>query len=523
MCRQTGVHGLNEILADIQLVQESNALAAEYLRGIILALIGTQAMVAARILKDEETADWKKKAAHSFLQDVCKAPLHQAIDEHSRWFVRTSWDQLALGIYCASLMLKELEQSESSWRVAFPPELLAIGKARLERSDSGGQTGSWVWWAARGTLRNVEPRPEGFVKSLAESMDFSPQAAAFWRFFPRDVPSGMLLNMAKGQKQSVDIGMLQGWWYDALRGRRDVDFAELQNRARMLSRVRLNLESKRRAGRISLYDWCERIADISRDNPADPRSGEWTALEIVRQIASLMVAEPLFDADYIKGARRGPIQLPCVHPANFQLPIEWLKGGEPRWEQWSALVRKGRGKDGVAMVPRVERIVDIRYTPLSRLSSLFTSVNPVRGLGLVLYGLLRKCFDLPALWNGPGHSDVLRMLPTLLLKEMTCSSWTLGVLQGCLQPRATENLFLKGLGRFDYYVDNDMLHDPVSFLGAAQVRDALEKCQSVLEENQLSTLDHKARQLTPISIRQLIQPDWAKAFSTIQEDSIAHD
>jgi hypothetical protein len=109
------------------------------------------------------------------------------------------------------------------------------------------------------------------------------------------------------------------------------------------------------------------------------------------------------------------------------------------------------------------------------------------------------------------------MLPTLLLREMTCSSWTLGVLQGCLQARTTENLFFKGRpARFDYHVDDDMLQDPVAFFSPAQVRDALAKCQSVLEENQLSTLNHKARQLTPVSVRQLTEPDWSAEFPTAE-------
>ena len=106
----------------------------------------------------------------------------------------------------------------------------------------------------------------------------------------------------------------------------------------------------------------------------------------------------------------------------------------------------------------------------------------------------------------------------MLLWEMTCSSLTLGVLQGCLQPRAMENIFHRSLGAiFDYYVDDDTLHDPLRLQSYSDVRTAVLRCQSVLEDNQLSTLDHKARQLTPVSIRLLTRPDWISAFAVPSE------
>ena len=161
------------------------------------------------------------------------------------------------------------------------------------------------------------------------------------------------------------------------------------------------------------------------------------------------------------------------------------------------------------------------HQPLRADSPLFVSVNPVRGMGLLLYGLLRRSFDLPAIWNGPGHADVLGLLPKLLLSDMTCSSWTLGILQGCLQPRATENLFLLTSSSVPGSFDDDTLRDPVALHSAAEAVSAIEKCQAVLEEYQLSTLDHRARQLTPVDVGQLTDPEWGRAFgnATSEEDA----
>ncbi len=142
---------------------------------------------------------------------------------------------------------------------------------------------------------------------------------------------------------------------------------------------------------------------------------------------------------------------------------------------------------------------------------LFSSLNPTRGLGLLLYGLLKKSFELPSIWNGPGHSDVLIMLPRLLLSEMTCSSWTLGVLQSCLLSRSTENMILSTRQQKGP-IDDDRLLDPYPLITAREVAVVLSVCQEVLKNCQLSTLRHRARQLTPINVRQLTDPNWSEVF-----------
>lgn len=65
--------------------------------------------------------------------------------------------------------------------------------------------------------------------------------------------------------------------------------------------------------------------------------------------------------------------------------------------------------------------------------------------------------------------------------------------------------------------DNDMLEDPPVFKNATHVAQALKTSQVILEENQLSTLNHRARQLTPVNIRQLTKPEWDKTFHLTDE------
>ncbi len=83
-----------------------------------------------------------------------------------------------------------------------------------------------------------------------------------------------------------------------------------------------------------------------------------------------------------------------------------------------------------------------------------------------------------------------------------------------MQPRVTENLFLKSVSQVIGNSDDDTLHDPIAFSEATQVVSVIEKCQAVLEKCQLSTLEHRARQLTPVDIKQLTQPEWGKDFAS---------
>jgi len=511
MCRLTGVEGLADLKKEIERIREVNPLAADYLHANLLALLGSQCLIAARMSCDDGMAGWRKKAARDFLNEVGKVS-YQAPRKSDRWFLHLSWGVFCVGVYCAKLVLKDQRGlRERSHIPTFPNRLLTKGKACLEGGSLGHSPPSWAWWAARMTLRDLASVAANFVRTLGQSLRPSLATNAFWRFFPLDVPTNVLRDMAGERRRLADSATVDGWWYDALRARTDV-IASVEERGKFgtISRVRRIL-SRARVGTASLYEWCDHLRGLSAEQGLDPRTSEWTALEIVRQVAALVGTEPTLGPRYLRDARRGRGRFAWVHPANFRIPRSWLETEQVTWRDWQDAMRTG-GVGKVSYVSQTDRIVDSRYTPMGIASPFFWSVNPIRGLGILLYGLLKRRFDLPSIWNGPGRADVLMMLPRLLLEEMTCSSWTLGVLHGCLQPRVTENLFLRVAPHDVGRVDDDTLQDPVSFSTPQQVASAIAKCQAVLNEYQLSTLQHRARQLTPVSIRQLTEPEWSKVF-----------
>jgi hypothetical protein len=513
MCRLTGVKGLRGIFEDINKDRGSNPLSAEYLQAITLMFLGDQVLVAARIVRDESTAPWRRQAARSFLEDVGTSEIEPPINQNDRWFLRMSWCQFCFGMWCADLVLRDRSPlGDALPEVSLPEGQLRIGQKCLQRATMGHSPARWAWWAGRVTLRDLDCHANHLVKLLGKELKPSEEANAFWRFFPPDAPTPALRRLAEVGHLPKKSARIAGWWFDALRHKKIEEVSLLPSKAsRIPGSVRRVLAMTRR-DTVSLYAWCDYLRRLSGEQFADPRNGEWTALEIVRQVALLLSKVPTLQLSYIRKAKRLVDHLPYVHPANFRIPTKWLQVEDPPWDTWRTLIRPGKKRTSVTYVPASDRIKDNRYTPLGPESPLFMTVNPVRGLGLLLYGLLKKSFDLPTMWNGPGHADVLAMLPRLLLKEMTCSSWTLGILAGCLQPRVTENLILKMHRLPGYTFDEDTLHDPVAFRSAQEVCEAIEICQGILERYQLSTLNHKARQLTPVSILQLTRPEWNVVF-----------
>lgn len=527
MCRLTGVPGLSQLRDDIAELAKAgrlHRLAADYLYAHVIALVGSQSVAVAQVLTEGNAPQWRKIAAKAFLHDVCETQFANPSGNRSPEYVRKCWEQYCFGVYCANLLLSQ-GGIEGRLRVSFqlPAGALSSGGAIVQQGTAGQSAAAWAWWASRMTLRDLKSRASTLAKGLGRELAPSRATTAYWSFFPLDVPEYILRSMLPGHGSSTLRSVSSGWWIDALRTR--LNHQELLSSPEfegVPSCVRRVLTPKNPSV-VSLFEWCEFLRRKSDKNTTDPRCGEWTALQIVKQIGELIDTSRKLTAQYINDVRGSSASLPHLHPANFVVPREWIEiSGEPMWAQWKAICGGDDRTKGVRYTPQKDRIVDSRYTPIGPESRVSSAANPVRGLGLLLYGLLRKTFDLPAMWNGAGHAEMLGMLPKLLLTEVTSSSWTLGILQGCLQARAIENLFLRGATLVQWHADEDTLRDPVIFIGARDVVCAVQRAQQILEVYQLSTLEHRARQLTPIDIHQLTNPDWSKVFPDAASEGVVH-
>lgn len=521
MCRQTGVNGVKVILGDIDKISKENPLAADYLLANSLCLVGTQALVAARMITSTETPKWKRVAAKRFIIQITEDAFRRPERCEKSWFLLESWNQFCLGVFCANEIIQSSSVELNDARINLPDVIIQEGLELIRSSEP--KAVSRVWWGASHTLTDLSPQAESWVLKIANLLPPSSLRNTLWRYFPYDVPIDILAQMDSiGSIRLETNHAMDGWWYDALHSKKS---KEIDNGCydKIISIAPENvikaMEEPKLSDYVSLYEWCEYLkSSLRSDRFAELKVGEWTALEIVRQICCLFPSTTDFYEYYKNPDIISSVM--CLHPANFWVPRKWISEHPVSWESWVQVVR---GHE-IKKVPLDVQIKDYRYEPVADLSGFLSSwINQVRGAGLILYGLLSHGFELPVIWNGPGHTDVLSLMPRLLMRETTFSSWTLGLLQSCLQPRSLENSFILMFDD-DYSIkDDDMLYDPLEIKSLDHAKNVIVKCQKVLEDNQISTFNHRARQLIPVSIKQLSNPNWKNDFPLGKDNNDGND
>lgn len=502
LCRQTGLKRLRDIMLEIKSISAVNRLAGEYLVANSLSLIGSNALIASKIVKDENSAIWRRVAAYGFLEDVASLTVSDMMPKKDRHDLKKSWKLFCFGVYCSYLNLSSTESSGFFKEIKFHKDLMSVGKSCLEGEDQV----AWAWWASRRYLSNFDSRADLLSIELGERIVSSEDAIEYWKYYPCDIPCELIHKYVQKSSRSKENKRNQGWWFDVFMFNKNLqndNSKKINNSSAVKANQNIVYFAKIKRY-ISLVDWVGKISAISEEFPSDPRVSEWTSLEVVRQITGFLSRPVQLDKAYISKSGKNLLDS-FVHPGNYQIPSDWFYADNVSWEEW----KKITSESSIVVVPNKYKIIDYRYSPLSIDRS---TINSVRGLGIILSCLLRRSFELPAIWNGSGQSDVLRLLPKLLLKRITCSSYTLGILQSCLDSRVAENTYRLPENQYRIFVDDDSENDPVSFIQLEHLMDAIKFSQLELERYQLSTLNHQARQLTPINIRLLTDPKWGEVF-----------
>ena len=513
IARRLGATGLGQLFIDIELYSKDpvNRLAANYVLGNSYSVLAAECIRAAQMLVDGDAAGWRRVASLRFLRSV--AEFSQGVIEtpNDPWFVERSFKQFCVGLYCADWLIRHGIGDSFAVGASFNDRLIALGHAFVSSGESTSATRvALAWWGSKFELRQPLRRAPPLVIALGRLVQELPESDDLWSFFPSEAPLSVLRRLADRQRSTPGPSRRDGWWFDALHAR--AEWRQLPADLKVPPRVARAwraMTSRESLKQLPLPLWAEKIW---KQNDSDWRLGEWTCLEIVRQAAELLSSEATFDQHYLQrsGARRRTIVTPCAHPFNFTLPSALTHEPASSWQVWRGLLRRDGG-GVVRLAPEKSQIQDARYAPLV-LSPIGPGQNAIRGLGLCLLGLLSRSFLLPIQWNGVGHESVLRHLPMLLRSEITYSSATLGVLEACLQPRASENtlalLHQSWAGEFD----DDTEHDPIGLIDTRQLAVVIAKAQSELERNQISTFNQHSRQVTPVDLMHLTDGNWKSYF-----------
>ena len=243
---------------------------------------------------------------------------------------------------------------------------------------------------------------------------------------------------------------------------------------------------------MDLVEWVDWVRKRSLCDEFDPRLGEWTCLEIARQITGLVQRRHALRSN--------------LHPRNFLIPAQWFEGTEcPTWEAWHNRVAENR-----VVAAKAGLIRDARIVPAWVDSAYFVwDADAIQGLALLLLGLLRRDFRWPAVWNPLGQQRAWARLARRLVSSAACSSWTASILEGCLASRGRESL-LMSIFALNSFGEDDTTSDPPEFSTLARLERALSHSERILEQYQLSVKNHAPRQLVPIRLDQMSRKTWGE-------------
>ena len=497
-CRLTGYSGLAQI-SDLvrELRDQGRDHWADYYTGLSFQILAVGLPLAIRTLRDPNglRSDWDAALTH--LKDVASinpANLRVAADRET-WFHSLARQAFGVALLAACHLLHDDEPKLSRQFAVLASSYVqdVVSDQRLSwRAETGYTAGVWAHVIESGL--NVE-QPSSMWRHFEPRFSYdqrSDRLAA--RRYPENLSDRAWSHLLRFPKTLRDTDV--GWVLEAIRDA-PARIVEARTSGRSpLARAARTCDSLSDGRWITLLQWTEFV--FAKRDEFDPRRGEWTALEIVRQIV-----EPV--AALSAGSARS---LDYLHPNNVLLLSAWTKefaNGHGHsaltWEQWRAFLKDEASKHGS---PRLRRTVaDYRYRgvaaePQGEWQRRLISV------GRVLLGILRNNFGHPRLWNIRGNERVHFLSDSSLFASLSISTPTLALLDGCLSGRAAETrTILRWPQLFGWEEKsriNDAGFDPPLLNGPAELLTAIEKAQHVLVQNQLAIAGNQPRQLLPFRL-----------------------
>lgn len=500
-CRVTGHDGFDRMrrwMADH--ADDDHKFLQSYLGAMALHVLARHVLTASVALSRPDLLHRERAAARAFLENLLRADLEAFVPRAGEAVPLQRFQWNARRAFEAALVLGSVEIAVTDASLSNEMLIQAIGSERAASASfavlldiTGVPLGVWFHWLF--AITGAHPmQPPAYWVTAAEN--YEPGRPEDWnglRRYPRHLPAAAWKRLAEDRflLKSDD----EGWLLDAARTQPD-RFAALPNIAPVIDDVRARVTNSRET--LSLVEWTEKTTAM---DPCDPRRSEWTALEILRQIL-----EPIFEPD-------GPDidYLDRLHPEDISIPHEWLTanwkvlpkatntGNKFTWEAWQSLMRSNR-------VILSSGVKDYRYQEVLASPNDRAWPRRLRALGQILWGMLRQSFILPAAWNIRGQERSLIEIVARDVERLPISSFTISILRACLLPRSRETLMLtqfpmlfgnaKGHSADDTEFDQ-LIDSPNTLL--VQIKQA----QNVLQESQMTVLEHEPRQLIPVRLRQM--------------------
>lgn len=513
-CRYTGYSGLPKIRSWLKKLQkEQNSIWAKYYSGLTLQLLSQNAIRCAKILTTRDSLRLERKAAKNHLYDISSNWCKKVLDEKypEAWFHNVARNEFGISMLVAGKIIEESasaevnEQKDELTELSLKLSTLAERYTGLTAESSheqwlsitGRSPGVWAFMYETSFPSNDAPSAPWKMFSSAFSLSSQNDAVAE-RWYPETMSDSVWNHFLNSEASfSTDEA---GWVKDAINNdnKRSLEASSSQKRA--FTYASKSLRPLKDA--VTLTDW---IKEVSKLSPFDPRAGEWTAFEIIRQLIA-RIYENKEDQEI----------LDRLHPHNVLIPRKWLddlyvtESDQPlNWLKWR-MKSKPTNKFCVTVKKKSNSIFDYRFAGDRHSGMKIHDWDRRLGtVGLLLLCLLRKKIELPRIWNIRGHDKVYNLPRTQWFQTLKVSSRSLLLIEACISNRSAETraIWRQPLlfGNKQVKIRNgkiliDSEFDPPRIDSLKELLSEIEEVQKVLEKNQLSVSMNQPRQLTPFRL-----------------------
>lgn len=529
-CRRMGeidFRHVFELLNSIQANGKCNDLCAGYIYAYILKTFSEQMIISYKILSSSKISNTNRIRNTKFLQGILNQKFLELLLYEAEYENKV-YIQKALQCFKITLgfiIWANTEELEGKFvpitttdKLIMEFDIIDWRKPHQYIAKTDHSLCEWGWWIIRKISDENSSKPRRFwyllTKHIIADEMYTNDQWPILALYPNSLSSDILNKVLAFNTNNDFLSQSsEGWLYEVISNNLRTSYLENE---RLVAVQRVVFLEKERKDSISLFEWVRQADQYwlhlleKEEWIFDPRLSEWTALEIVRQIAELYQYDL---EDQYK-----------VHPANYLVPKSWIIGQSqiPSWEQWIRTCTKRNNK--IKFKEPEELISDFRYTP--EIEDPYSCSNNemalISGLCSLLIGLLLRDFELPPYWNLRGTQKVWSYAAKQRIIEYPISSRTLGIIESCFSRRNRGTAFLKALQlqwnlQQPLFEDiDDTICDPPEIEALDAFIDNIRKAQKILRNYQVNIQDNRPRQLIPISLIQLTRS--SNVYQGLEED-----
>jgi len=492
---------------------ETNKLSLTFIHSLLLQVISTLLFEIIKILSHPNSSHKKKQRAINFAKNIFDDAVFKyftdEINDNSKNYEKIS---LYLFRFTSGTVLHLLnshylpEAEKIDINLVQKYRLLNVNEPLDFFEKSAFSYGTWLWW-----IFTKLPQPKFGQKPLL----WSELTATLELKSPIDINVLMLYpshlsvpDLEKIQKSRVYNDILhEGILYDIYKNFKSRELQHIHFLDQIKKKNKILKQS------VTLYKWIEWLKDkgestiFNEDETIlfDPRFGEWTALEIIRQIAEEIKSKKEDIKNIFEKNETQYYKL--IHPHNFKIPKKWMyQQDNLTWEKLTILL--GGGSNKIKFRRKENLITDERFIPQFSLAAEDENQIMFRALGSLLISLISKNALLPSKWNPIGLQEAWLDLAKIKLTDTTISSYTRTLISACFSKRNIESQFNKSLKFPDFNFDEDTNYDPPPLQIIDDFIKHVEYILKKLKNQQLLVSSQQPRQLTPISLIQLKQKNY---------------